>query len=288
MLDYRLDDETEALRKTVREFAREVIAPQIGEFYERDEFPTADRAADGRARAVRPALPGGVRRRGRHVLRPVRRPGGAGPRRQLDGDHGRGRRLPRGDADLPVRHRGAEAGVAAPAVRRRGARRLRADRARRRLGRRRHADHRPARGRPLGHQRVEGVHHQLRHRPHPAGHGHRRHRHAAGRRQGDLGDHRAVGDAGLRRRPAVLEGRLERLGHPRAVVQRRAGARGEPGGGAGPRLRAVPLDPRRGPDRDLGAVGRAGAGLRRRVGQVRRRSARRSGSRSARTRRSSS
>src|SRR3712207_5654219 len=40
MLDYRLDDETEALRKTVREFAQKVIAPQIGEFYERDEFPT--------------------------------------------------------------------------------------------------------------------------------------------------------------------------------------------------------------------------------------------------------
>src|SRR5918994_4356084 len=40
MLDYRLSDETEALRTTVREFAREVIAPQIGEFYERDEFPT--------------------------------------------------------------------------------------------------------------------------------------------------------------------------------------------------------------------------------------------------------
>ena len=41
MLDYRLDAETEALRKTVREFAMEVVAPQIGEFYERDEFPTA-------------------------------------------------------------------------------------------------------------------------------------------------------------------------------------------------------------------------------------------------------
>src|SRR6476469_1522230 len=40
MLDYRLDDETETRRKTVREFAHEVIAPQIGEFYERDEFPT--------------------------------------------------------------------------------------------------------------------------------------------------------------------------------------------------------------------------------------------------------
>ena len=40
MLDYRLDEETEALRKVVREFALEVIAPQIGGFYERDEFPT--------------------------------------------------------------------------------------------------------------------------------------------------------------------------------------------------------------------------------------------------------
>src|SRR3954449_3451278 len=41
MLDYRLDAETEALRKTVQEFAHEVIAPQIGGVYERDEFPTA-------------------------------------------------------------------------------------------------------------------------------------------------------------------------------------------------------------------------------------------------------
>src|SRR5437763_4786728 len=40
MLDYRLDAETEALRKTVREFAMEVGSPQLGEFYERDEFPT--------------------------------------------------------------------------------------------------------------------------------------------------------------------------------------------------------------------------------------------------------
>src|SRR3712207_6932097 len=41
MLDYRLDAETEALRKVVREFAQDVIAPQIGAFYEADEFPTA-------------------------------------------------------------------------------------------------------------------------------------------------------------------------------------------------------------------------------------------------------
>jgi short-chain 2-methylacyl-CoA dehydrogenase len=39
MLDHRLDDEHEALRKTVAEFARDVVAPVIGDFYERDEFP---------------------------------------------------------------------------------------------------------------------------------------------------------------------------------------------------------------------------------------------------------
>ena len=39
MLDYRLSEEQEALRKTVQEFAHEVVAPKIGDFYERDEFP---------------------------------------------------------------------------------------------------------------------------------------------------------------------------------------------------------------------------------------------------------
>lgn len=39
MIDFRLDEEHEALRKTVQEFAREEVAPVIGEFYERQEFP---------------------------------------------------------------------------------------------------------------------------------------------------------------------------------------------------------------------------------------------------------
>src|SRR3954451_1118763 len=34
-----LSDELESLRKTVEEFAQEVVAPQIGELYEREEFP---------------------------------------------------------------------------------------------------------------------------------------------------------------------------------------------------------------------------------------------------------
>jgi short/branched chain acyl-CoA dehydrogenase len=39
MIEFRLDEEHEALRKTVREFAREEVAPVIGGFYEREEFP---------------------------------------------------------------------------------------------------------------------------------------------------------------------------------------------------------------------------------------------------------
>jgi short/branched chain acyl-CoA dehydrogenase len=39
MLDHRLPDEYEALRKTVEEFAREEVAPVIGDLYQREEFP---------------------------------------------------------------------------------------------------------------------------------------------------------------------------------------------------------------------------------------------------------
>ena len=39
MISFRLDEEHEALRSTVMEFAREAVAPVIGGFYERNEFP---------------------------------------------------------------------------------------------------------------------------------------------------------------------------------------------------------------------------------------------------------
>jgi len=39
MIDFRLDDEHETLRKTVEQFARDEVAPVIGDFYERAEFP---------------------------------------------------------------------------------------------------------------------------------------------------------------------------------------------------------------------------------------------------------
>ncbi|MBV6698546.1 acyl-CoA dehydrogenase family protein [Kitasatospora aureofaciens] len=39
MFDHRLNSEYEELRRTVAEFAHDVVAPKIGEFYEREEFP---------------------------------------------------------------------------------------------------------------------------------------------------------------------------------------------------------------------------------------------------------
>src|SRR3954453_2674550 len=39
MVDFGLNEEHEALRQTVREFARDVVAPVIGDYYERHAFP---------------------------------------------------------------------------------------------------------------------------------------------------------------------------------------------------------------------------------------------------------
>ncbi|HEY1970102.1 MAG TPA: acyl-CoA dehydrogenase family protein, partial [Pseudonocardia sp.] len=41
MIDHTLSDEYEDLRKTVEQFAHEQVAPVIGEFYEKEEFPYA-------------------------------------------------------------------------------------------------------------------------------------------------------------------------------------------------------------------------------------------------------
>ncbi|MBY8880813.1 acyl-CoA dehydrogenase family protein [Streptomyces sp. PLK6-54] len=38
-MDHRLSDEHEQLRATVAEFAQDVVAPKIGQFYEQEEFP---------------------------------------------------------------------------------------------------------------------------------------------------------------------------------------------------------------------------------------------------------
>jgi alkylation response protein AidB-like acyl-CoA dehydrogenase len=41
VIDFRLDEEYEALRKTVEDFAHAEVAPVIGELYEKEEFPYA-------------------------------------------------------------------------------------------------------------------------------------------------------------------------------------------------------------------------------------------------------
>ncbi len=48
MIDFRLDDEHEALRATVADFARSEVAPVIGDYYERGEFPYPLVAAMGK------------------------------------------------------------------------------------------------------------------------------------------------------------------------------------------------------------------------------------------------
>ena len=128
----------------------------------------------------------------------------------------------------------------------------------------------------------EGVHHQRGHRHHRAWS--RSPRSPASRPDGSKEISAILvpsGTPGFTRRAEVLQGRLARLGHPRAVVRRLPGAGGEPARRARPRLRAVPVDPRRGPHRDRRARRRARPGLRRRVGRSTRASARRSAGRSA-------
>jgi len=48
MIDHRLSEDYQDLRKTVEEFAREQVAPVIGEFYQREEFPYQLAAQMGR------------------------------------------------------------------------------------------------------------------------------------------------------------------------------------------------------------------------------------------------
>ena len=72
--------------------------------------------------------------------------------------------------------RGAEARVAAAALRRRAARRVRPDRARGRQRRRQRPHPRPPRGRRVGDRRRQAVHHERRHRHLRPWRDHRRHR----------------------------------------------------------------------------------------------------------------
>ncbi len=96
----------------------------------------------------------------------------------------------------------------------RAARGVRADRAGRRLGRRRDAHARRAARRRVGRQRLEDLHHERRHRHHRLRDDHRAHR-----RGRDLEPHRPERHARLRDLAADAEARLARLRHARALVR---------------------------------------------------------------------
>src|SRR3954454_2164577 len=226
--------------------------------------PLRDRAPARRPRVDGHSVPGGVRRGGRRLAGLRDRRGGAGPRGLLGGHHHVRAHVAGHAADLPVRLRGAEAGVAAPAHLRRDPRRVRADRAGGRLGRRQRPHARPPGGRRVGDRRRQAVHHQLGHR-HLRRRGHHR-PHRGGR---DLEPPRPERHAGLHAGRAVPQDGLERLGHAPAELRRVPGARGERARPAGQRLPAVPAHPRhrahrRGGDGRRARPGRArpGAGLR--------------------------
>ena len=152
-VDFDLTAEQELVRQTVREFALERVAPVAEELDRESRFPYELVAELGRARPDGDAVPRGARRRGlRHgLLRDRRRGADAG--RLVARDHARRAHLARVDADLPVRHRGAEAALAARPRLGEAARRVRAHRARGRLRRGRDADARRAARRPVGDQR---------------------------------------------------------------------------------------------------------------------------------------
>ena len=254
---------------------RSEIAPHAAQWDKDHHFPVdvvqkmGDLGLMGldRARGVR------RRRRGRRLHLALRRDRGDRPRRPVDGHHPRGRRRPRHQPDPDLRHRRAEAAVAARPGRRPHAGRLRPHRAGRRLRRRRHPHQGRARRRRVGRQRRQAVHHQLRLRDHLAGDGHGPHRHPrrAATAGPSLDGHHPVRHARLHRRAGLRQARLARLRHPPAVLRGRPRPRGQPARRAGPRLRPVPRHPRRRPGRDRRTRGRLHPGLPRHVAGVRRR-----------------
>ena len=92
MDNYDLTDDERELARMVRDFADEVVAPRAYEADRTHDAAARHRRADGRAGPVRPAVPRGVRRAGRRLLRAVPRDRGARPRRPVARDHARGRR----------------------------------------------------------------------------------------------------------------------------------------------------------------------------------------------------
>ena len=203
----------------VREFAESEIAPHAARVGPRAPLPDRRRAADGQARPVRAHRAGGVRRRrrGRRLHQPLRRDRGARPGRPVDGHHPRGGRRARDQPDPHLRHRRAEAALAARPGRRASAGRLRPHRAGCRLRRAARRAPRPTWSTASGWSTAPSSS-----SPTPAPTSPRASRSTArtgerrGRQAGDLHDHRAGRHARLHRGAGVRQARLARLRHPPA------------------------------------------------------------------------
>ena len=202
-IDTLFDEQELLVRQTARQWVERALPAAGARLLPRRALPRRTDPRDGRDGLPR-RQPGRLRLR-RHEQRGVRADhAGTRARRfrpaQLRLRAGRAGHVP----DPRLRHRGAEAALAAAPADRRGRRLLRPHRARFRLQPRRHAHHRAARRRLLGAQRREDLDHQRHHR----------------RRGGGLGAH-----AGGRPRLPGGEGhaRLYHLRHPRQVVHARVG-----------------------------------------------------------------
>ena len=113
-MPFDLSAEHEDFRQVVREFAEAEIAPHAAALGRRPPLPgrrpCTPWASSGCSACPSPEEYGGV---GRRLHQPVRRDRGDRPGRPVDGHHARGRGRPRHQPDPHLRHRGAEAALAA-------------------------------------------------------------------------------------------------------------------------------------------------------------------------------
>ena len=170
MIGYQLTDEHEELRATVAEFAREVVAPVIADYYERCEFPYDIVARMGKLGLFGLPFPEEYGGMGGDIFALCL---AIEELARVDSSVAITLEAAVALGAMPLYRfgtRGAAPPLAPRTVRRGAAGRVRADRAGRRVGHPgRDADHRADGGRGVGHRRLEGVHHQRGHLDHVAG-----------------------------------------------------------------------------------------------------------------------
>ena len=226
MVSYQLAPEQQDLRDSVAQFARDVVAPVIGGYYERGEFPYDVVARMGKLGLFGLPFPeeyGGMG--GDYfalclALEELARVDssvaitleagvslGAMPIYRFGTEEQRRRWLP----ELCAGERLAAFGLTEPGG---GSDIPGGMRTTARLE-----------GQPLGGGRQQGLHHQRRHLDHLPGDGARHHRPRRGWPQGDLFDHHSERNGRFRAGPGILQGRLVRLRHQGAVLRPAAGSR---------------------------------------------------------------